>query len=312
MGSPPLAVPALRALVEAGHELTLVVTQISRPAGRGLRETQPAIALAAESMGLPIDQPPTLRSERARERIQAAQPDAIVVLAYGKLLPPAILAIPPLQCLNVHLSLLPRQRGASPISGAILTGDPLTGVSVMIMEAGLDTGPVLAQIETPINPEDDQADLGARLADLGARLLLTTLAGWEAGRIEPRPQDESMATWTRPTERDDARLDWHQPADHLWRQVRAYAEWPQAFTWWGARRIRILAADYDPLGQTPPGIVRALGPGRRPRAFAVGTGQGELLPRIIGVEGRRAMPVETFLQGHPELIGATLGQQATV
>lgn len=347
MGSPALALPTLRAIVAAGHEIALVVTQIPRRAGRGLRETPPAVAVEAAFLGLPIYQPTTLRGESAQARIRAANPDVIVVLAYGRILPPQILSIPPFSCLNVHLSLLPRHRGASPVSAAILAGDQVTGVSVMLMEEGLDSGPVLAQAETPILSGDDQTSLTERLAALGAELLVQTLPRWASGTIQPTPQDQTLVTWTHPTTRADGLLNWDEPALLLWRRVRAYASWPQAFTRWRAgptargvggadnqsggrslhipsgiaalsvasgrlgpgqdeRLLRILRADYDPNSEAPPGLVTPRGPGRRPKAVAIGTAQGVLLPLVVGLEGRRAASIDAFLQGYPAFVGAHL------
>jgi methionyl-tRNA formyltransferase len=306
MGSPELSVPALRAIVRAGHEVPLVVTQLSRRAGRGMREMEPAVGVAARELGLEIFQPKAMRSERTHERIRSAQPDVIVVVAYGRILPLEILEIPTRGCTNVHLSLLPRHRGAAPISGALLSGDPLTGVSIMIMEEGLDTGPVLAQAMTPITRDDDQLTLTSRLADLGADLLIDLLPRWQAGEVEPRPQDETQATWTHPTQRADARLDWSRPALDLWRVVRAYADWPIAHTTWNGKLLRILKAAYDPSVSLAPGLVAAVGEERRKRAIQIGTSDGVLLPEVLGVEGKRTLPVSDFLQGYPSLIGATL------
>lgn len=307
MGSPPSAVPSLEALLAAGHTIPLVVSQGSQRAGRGLRPRDPAVVGVARERGLSICQPESLRGEEATEPIRAARADAIVVVAYGKILPARVLEIPRLGCVNVHFSLLPRHRGASPVSAAILAGDSVTGVSIMLMEPTLDTGPVLAQEETPIASGDDEETLTERLAPIGAELLAGTLDGWAAGSLQPIAQDESSATWTRPTTRDDGRLHWEEPAVACWRRVRAYARWPQAVTWWNGRMLRILAADYDDAAQLAPGAVEAWGPKRPPTAAAIGTAKGALLPRILGLEGRRVMPIDAFLRGQPSFIGARLG-----
>ena len=243
-------------------------------------------------------------------RIAAADPDAIVVVAFGRILPPSILALPRRGPVNVHLSLLPRHRGASPISGAILAGDEATGASIMLMDEGLDTGPILAQAQTPIGPDDDEVTLSERLSRLGAALLVDALIGWEAGHIEPRAQDDGAATWTALTVREDGHLDWTDPAISLWRRVRAYAAWPQAFTLWDGKLLRILRAEASgSRAQGPAGSVRGLADGRRPKGIAVATGDGELIPRVLGLEGRKAMPVEAFLRGQPGFVGAQLGQR---
>lgn len=305
MGSPALAVPSFKALLGGGHTVALVVSQPARPAGRGRREQDPAVQLAAREAGLSTYQPATLRQPGVQERIAEARPDAIVVVAYGKILPARILALPRLGCLNVHFSLLPRHRGASPVSAAILAGDAETGVTIMVMETTMDTGPILAQETTPIGPSDDQVSLNARLAEVGARLLVSTLAEHEAGGIEPRPQDETLATWTRPTQPADGQIHWQEPAEACWRRVRAYADWPQAFTRWEGKRLRILAADCEPTANAVPGLVESRGAGRQ-ATVAVGTGSGVLLPRLVGLEGGRSMPIDVFLRGHPSLIGARL------
>lgn len=306
MGTPDLAVPTLNALVAVGHDVALVVTQPSRPVGRGRREQQPPVAVAAEAAGLPIYQPMTLRRTVACQPIAEHEPDAVVVVAYGKILPTEILELPRLGCLNVHFSLLPRHRGASPVSAAILAGDRRTGVTVMLMDATMDTGPILAQEATPIEDIDDQVTLNERLSTTGAELLVETLGLHAAGAIEPRPQKESQATYTRPTQATDGRLDWREPADACWRRVRAYAAWPQAFTHWEGKRLRILAADRDPSVSGTPGQVQSWGLGRQ-ASVAIGTGEGVLLPRIVGLEGGRAMPIDAFLRGRPAFVGAQLG-----
>lgn len=310
MGTPALAVPSLRALVAAGHDVALVVTQAARPAGRGRHEAQPPVATAAAELGIPIIQPDRVRAPDALDHIAREEPDAIVVAAYGQILPAALLAIPRLGCINVHPSLLPRYRGASPISAAILEGDASTGVSIMLVDEGMDTGPVLSQIQTPIADADDQVSLTARLAELGAGLLVATLPRWAAGEVRAQPQDAAHATVTRRTTPADGILRWAEPAVALWRRVRAYAEWPQAFTSWEGKRLRILTAAYDPSLAAEPGAVVPAGPrARSPVAAAIGTGEGALLPQTVGLEGRRALPIDAFLRGHPTFIGARLGNQ---
>ena len=228
-----------------------------------------------------------------------------MVVAYGKILPPAILNVPRLGCLNVHFSLLPRHRGASPVSAAILAGDSLTGVTVMLMDATMDTGPILAQETTPIADTDDQVTLNERLSLLGADLLVRSLELYAAGAIRPQPQDEVQATYTRPTQAVAGQLDWHETAETCWRRVRAYAAWPQAFTHWEGKRLRILAADRDPPVRAAPGQVHSWGSGRH-AGVAIGAGGGVLLPRIVGLEGGRAMPIDVFVRGHSSFIGAHL------
>jgi methionyl-tRNA formyltransferase len=310
MGSPELAVPTLRRLVDVGHTITLVVTQLSRPSGRGRQETLPPVGIAAQELGLSIFQPDRVRRPEHVERIRAEQPDAIVVAAYGQILPATLLEVPSLGCINLHPSLLPRYRGPSPISGALLAGDELTGVSIMLMDEGMDTGPVLRQVTIPIEHDDDQVTLTQKLAGLGADTLAETLSAWASRALKPVSQDDASATITRKTTRDDGQLDWQAPADELWRRIRAFAEWPQAFTTWNGKLVRILRADYDEAGGGEPGVVQPWGrPARVPVAAAIGTVDGLLLPTVVGIEGRRPLPIDEFLRGQPHLIGAKLGTQ---
>src|SRR4051794_6676071 len=208
MGSPAFAVPALEGLLGAGHEIALVLAQPDRPAGRGRPPNPPPAAAFAREHGLPLFQPPSLKPPEAFARVRESAPDAIVVAAYGLILRREVLELPPLGCLNVHASLLPRHRGAAPISAAILAGDAETGVCLMQMEMGLDTGPVLARTSTPIGPTDDTPALTDRLAVLGGNVLLETLPRWAAGEIVPVPQDDSVATYALKITREDARLNW--------------------------------------------------------------------------------------------------------
>ena len=307
MGSPRFAVPPLEALVDAGHTVSLVVTQPDRQAGRGRRLTPPPIAIRAIELGIPIYQPARIRATDALERLRAEAPDVIAVAAYGQILPRAVLDVPTLGCVNVHASLLPRHRGPSPISAALLAGDLLTGVSIMLMDEGMDTGPVLSRAETPIAAADDQVSLGERLAILGARLLVDAIAAWAAGKVGAQPQDASQATRCHLVTRSDGILDWTEPAIGLWRRIRAFAEWPQGFTEWDGRLLRIQNATYDDGLSAEPGLVIPFGArSRSPLAAAIGTGRGVLLPRVVALEGRRPVPIADFLRGYPGLVGARL------
>ena len=308
LGTAEFAVPSLERLVENGHRVTMVVTRAARPAGRGRRETQPPIADAATRLGLPLFQPERVRRTEAVAEIANERPDILVVAAYGQILPTSVLEIPRLGCLNVHASLLPRHRGASPISAAILAGDEVGGVSIMLMDAGMDTGPVIRQAATAIADQDDQQSLTARLATLGADLLVETIPSWASDAISPSPQDEALATLTRPTVRADGELDWTAPAVDLWRRIRAFSEWPQGFTSWNGKLLRIASATYDPTTQAEPGLVISHGPPRRvPNAAAIGTREGVLIPRMVVLEGRKPMPIDAFLAGHSSFIGSHLG-----
>jgi methionyl-tRNA formyltransferase len=307
MGTPRFALPSLEGLVEAGHHLALVVTQPDRPAGRGRQPTPPPVAAFARERHLPLFQPASLKPPEAFARVRDARPDAIVVAAFGLLLRREVLDLPPLGCLNVHASLLPRWRGAAPISAAILAGDAETGVSLMRMEAGLDTGPVLARRPTPIGPEDDTPALTERLAEMGRDLLLEALPAWAAGEIRPVPQDDALATYAPRIRREDARLDWSRPAVDLWRRVRAYRGWPDAYTTWQGRQLKVLAARPGPPAPpgTPPGQVIPADE-RSPRP-AVATPDGTLALDTVALEGRRPLDAAEFLRGQRGFLGAVLG-----
>jgi methionyl-tRNA formyltransferase len=306
MGSPDLAVPSLRALVRAGHDICLAVTQPPHAAGRGRRERQPAVAVEAVSLGIDVFQPERVRRPEAVARLQAASPELIVVAAFGQILPSSILSIPRYGCVNVHPSLLPRHRGATPISGALLAGDAVTGVSIMLMDAGMDTGPVLAQVETTIADDDDQVTLTDQLARQGADLLVPTVERWVAGTLSAQPQDESQATLTPLTTRTDGALRWEEPARALWRRVRAYAEWPQGYTRWEGRLLRVRRAHLGEGAAAPGEVIPWGAPTRVPTSAAVGTGEGVLVLDVVGLEGRQLLPIDAFLRGQPRLIGARL------
>ncbi|HIP97224.1 MAG TPA: methionyl-tRNA formyltransferase [Anaerolineae bacterium] len=305
MGTPPFAVPTLEALVTQGsYELVCVVTQPDRPAGRGRRLAAPAVKEAALAHGLPVWQPRTLRDPEAVGKLHALSPTVIVVAAFGQILSPDVLAIPPWGCLNVHASLLPRWRGAAPIPAAILAGDEETGVTIMLLDEGMDTGPILTQASLPIHPEDTTGSLTERLATLGADLLIATLPRWLAGEIQPRPQDHSQATICRPLRKEEGWLNWSRPAIELERRVRAYSPWPGAYTTWRGQRLKVLRAAslMDWHGPQPPGQVIAL-----PEGTAVATGKGALLLLEVQLAGRRATAIADFLRGRKEFVGSHLG-----
>ncbi|MGH2585667.1 MAG: methionyl-tRNA formyltransferase [Dehalococcoidia bacterium] len=315
MGSPDFAVPSLRALVAAGHDLVGVVTQPDREAGRGRRLVPPAVKTVALELGLPVLQPPSLRRPEAVAQLAAPRPEAIVVAAFGQILRRAVLEIPPRGVLNVHASLLPRWRGASPVTAAILAGDAESGVSIMLVDEGLDTGPVLATRSTPITDADTGGTLTDRLAEIGAELLVETLPGRLDGTVKPKPQVEALATYAPRIEKDAGQIGWSQPAVDIWRQVRAFNPWPGAFTTYAETVLKLLDA-WPLVGYSaePPGTVlplpwgaRDVVPAERPRpAFAVVTGEGFLLPLKLQRAGKRAIFAEEFLHGERALIGSRL------
>jgi len=302
-GTPAFAVPVLRSLVEGGGGVAAVYTQPDRPAGRGQTKAEPPVKTAALSLGLEVRQPPDLR--RAAEELRAFVADCFVVAAYGLLMPRALLGVPPRGCVNVHPSLLPRYRGPSPVAAAILAGDDFAGVSIMLLDAGMDTGPILSQAAVSVALHDTTGALTAKLAVIGAALLGETLPAWLRGDIDPRPQQEKNATVSRLLSREDAALDWARDAAVLWRQVRAYQPWPGSHTLWRGAELKILEAWPLPaVGKASPGEVIRL-PGAD-FAFGIGTGNGVLGVRRVQLAGKRPVPTAEFLKGQRDFIGAVL------
>lgn len=318
IGTPTFAVPTLRRLVAQRYDIAAVITQPDQPAGRGRALRQPAVKEAALELGLPVWQPPSLRDGEAVAHLRRLAPEVIVAVAYGQLLRQEVLDIPHRGVLNVHPSLLPRWRGASPVAAAILAGDERTGVTVMLMDAGMDTGPTLAQREVAISPHDTTGSLTAVLAELGADLLAETLPRWLAGAIVPQPQDESRATKCALLRKEDGLLDWALPAEDLWRRVRAYNPWPGAHTYLDGQMLHIWRAwPLDARRDAPPGTIVALmekerelvAAGVGPSVFAVVTGRGMLVVLEAQRAGRRALPADEFLRGMPGLIGRRLSAE---
>ena len=291
MGSPDFAVTSLRALAAGGYGIAGVVTQPDRPAGRGGRLVPPAVKQAALELGLSLIQPERLREADAMEQLHTWQPDVIVVVAFGQILRPDVLSLPPFGCINVHGSLLPRWRGAAPIQTAILAGDMETGVTIMKMDPGIDTGPILSQRATPIRPGDTSGTLFKRLSTLGADLLLETLPQYLAGEIHPQPQPEEGATYASMLKKEDGRLDWIRPAQQLARRVRAFNPWPGAFFEWHEGALKVLGA-HTAEARADPGqhLVHEKLP-------AVGTSDGLLVLDEVQPPGKRPMPARAFLAG---------------
>lgn len=303
MGTPDFAVPILQTLLET-QTVAGVVTQPDRPAGRGQTLRPSPVKKLALQAGVPLYQPTSLRPPESAEPLRVWEPDAIVVAAYGQILRPHVLSLPPHGCINVHASLLPRWRGASPIHHAILAGDPETGVSLMQMDAGLDTGPVFVQEAIPIEPDDTAATLHDRLAQLGAEMVRRYLDDILAGRLSPKPQDERAATYAPMIKKEDGELDWHEPAVALERRVRAMTPWPGAYTWWAGERLRIPAAKARTDGPAaPPGTVV-----REGDAILVTTGAGSLQLLEVQPAGGRVMAVDAFVNGHPDFVDSRLEQ----
>jgi methionyl-tRNA formyltransferase len=306
MGTPEFAVPTLAALLKH-YRVAGVVTQPDRPAGRGRQVAAPPVKTTAQAAGVPVIQPQRLREPEAMAQLQAWAPELIVVAAFGQILKPAVLDLPRYGCLNVHASLLPRHRGAAPIAAAILAGDAETGITLMRMDPGLDTGPVVGQRRVPIEPDDTTASLSDRLAWAGAEFIIETLPAYLGGALLPQPQDDSQATYAPQLKKEDGRLEFTRPAIELARRVRALTPWPGAFC---------LVPGVEGAAPQPMKVMRAIALDERladvgqvvdtPRGPAVGTGSGALLLLEVQPAGRRLMPAADFARGARGFVGGRL------
>ena len=307
MGTPSFAVPVLSAMLEAGHDVVGVYTQPDRLAGRGRRTAAPAVKKYAAERELLVFQPASLRrDEEAREELASMSPDAIVVAAYGLFLPGDTLEGPRLGALNVHPSLLPRYRGPSPVASAILNGDAIAGVTIMQIDEGMDSGPIVAQQETRVAADETAEELTARLFEMGAALLAETLPQLDREEIHPVPQDDSLATVTRRLSREDGEIDWGLPAAQIARQVRAYQPWPGSHTRWRRKSVKITAGSAsEQTGgpEAPPALVIALPDG----GLGVGTGDGILEIGQLQLQGRRVLDAREFVLGQQSFVGSLLG-----
>jgi methionyl-tRNA formyltransferase len=296
MGSPDFALPALRGLHQAGHTIAAVYCQPARPSGRGQAIRRCAVHMAADALGLPVRTPNRLRGDPAGQAAFAALDlDAAVVAAYGLILPQAMLDAPKLGCLNIHASLLPRWRGAGPIQAAILAGDAETGITIMHMEAGLDTGPILLRQSVPITPATTAAQLHDRLAELGARLVLEALKSPQS----PVPQVDAEATYAPKLTREDGRIDWSRAAAAIDRQVRAFDPWPGTFTTLDGQPLKILAAAIVDATGTPGTAIDA--------ALTIACGDQAIRLTRVQLPGRAALEAGAFLRGHPVPPGTVFG-----
>jgi methionyl-tRNA formyltransferase len=302
MGTPEFAVPLLDALTRTPHNIVGVYTRADQPAGRG-KQLQPSpITQLARARGLPIFQPPTLRKLEFVAPLRDLAPDLIIVAAYGLILPRDVLAIPPRGCVNTHASLLPRHRGAAPIMAAILAGDAETGITLMQMDQGLDTGPILARRAISISDDDTTGSLTPKLATLAADLMIETLPHILAGEIAPQAQDHSRATMFAQIKKEEGLIDWTRPALEIARRVRAFNPWPSAYTFWNSAPLKILRAEALPRRtDAEPGRVIQSG-----KEIAIATGDGILVLREIQLAGKRAMKTEEFVRGQREFVGSSL------
>jgi methionyl-tRNA formyltransferase len=305
MGTPDLAVASLRGLLDDSQfQVVAVVTQPDRPKGRDLQVQPPPVKVCALQARLPVLQPVRARDETFQQQLREYAPDLIAVAAFGQILPPAILELPRHGCLNVHTSLLPRYRGAAPIQWALLNGDLETGVTIMRMEAGLDTGPIVAQESTSIHAEDDALTLHDRLAAMGARLLVRTIPGFVTGQIKPVPQPGEGIVLAPKIRKEQGQINWSRPAVEIWNQTRGLVPWPGAFTVAPANGGSFKIWKSQPLEQSgPAGVVLEAGK----QGILVGCGQGSLKILQLQVPGGRRLSAGEFLAGHPINPGQRLG-----
>ena len=304
MGTPEFAVPTLKNLVHDGHEVVAVYTQPDKPQGRGKGLALSAVKGAALALGLSVCQPASLRDEV--DRIAQFEPEVVVVAAFAQLLPKSVLDIPPHGCVNVHPSLLPRHRGASPIEAAILAGDEFSGVSIMLMDEGWDTGAILAQEQVAIALEDTTGILTRKLADVSAGLLVQTLSDWVGGKLTPRQQPEEGSNYTPKITKKDGEIDWRLSAVDIWRRVRAFQPWPGCYTQWRGKLLKIIEA--LPAGETQLGEVGQVVTLGQPHGTSMGvqTGSGVLQLLRVQPEGKKVMAAEDFARGQQDFVGSSL------
>ncbi len=299
MGSPDFSLPTLHALIDAGHDVVCVYAQPPKPAGRGHRETPCPVHAEATRLGIEARTPRTLRDPDAQEAFGSLHLDCAIVVAYGLILPEEILSAPKLGCLNVHASLLPRWRGAAPIQRAIMAGDTETGVGIMKMDVGLDTGGVLAAASTPIAPDETASTLHDRLAEMGAELLVKTLPAYAAGEIAPKPQSGDGVTYAHKLDRGEGRLDFTKPAAALAREVRALNPWPGTWFEYQGERYKVAAAEVIPGVSGAPGAVVD-------DRLTIACGEDGLRPLRVQRPGKAMTDAGAFLRGYPLPAGTKL------
>ena len=303
-GSSAFALPSLQALTERGWRPLAVITQPDKPVGRKRSLTPTPVKKLAAELNLPIYSPDAANSKKTAALIKKLSPDAMVVAAYGQILSSEILALPKHGTLNVHASLLPLYRGASPIQQAILEGVKKTGVTIMLMDEKMDHGAILSQQSLKINPSDTSESLSAKLAILGGELLIQTLPHWLKGEVKARTQDHQAATYTKIINRADGLIDWHWPSEKIERLIRAYYPWPGAYTKWRGQTLKIHQAAVSRVKAAAPAGQVAMGDDGE---ALVGTGEGGLALKQIQLAGGKILAARDFLFGHPDFIGAKLG-----
>ena len=295
IGTPEFALPSLEALLAAGAPILLVVTQPDRPKGRGRKVVAPPVKHLAQSRGLPVYQPESIKSPEAIERIAGTDPICVVTVAYGQILPDSILEIPPLGAVNVHASLLPKYRGPAPIHWALIQGESETGITTMLMDSGMDTGDILLQRGVSIQPDETAGSLYTRLAEEAAPLLVETLELINRGALEPTVQDESQVTYAPMLTSEDGRVDWSDDAIRICRRIRGLDPWPGGFTWWQGKRLKLFGCRALPHStQAEPGtVVRA-----DDKGLQVAAGEGVVQVEALQLEGRRPLSAADFLRGY--------------
>jgi methionyl-tRNA formyltransferase len=307
MGTPEFAVPTLQMLIERGEEILAVVTQPDRPKGRGQQLAAPPVKVLAEQHGIPVLQPVKVRAPDFIEIIRELAPDLIVVIAFGQILPKALLDIPAQGCFNVHASLLPRYRGAAPINWCIINGETETGITTMQMDVGLDTGDMLVKNSTPIDPDENSSALHDRLALLGAETLGETLSLLRTGRLVPQKQDDSLTCYASMLKKEDGEIDWNKGAQTIRNLVRGVTPWPGAFTYLDGKTVKVYNVG-TALGSGPPGtVLRADRQG-----LEVACGSGSLMIEELQLEGRKRLKAAEFLAGYKIEPGTILGNKDAV
>ncbi len=309
-GTPQFAVPTLQALVNTGHNLRLVVTQPDRPSGRGMELAAPPVKQLAQKLGLAVTQPEKIKNNlEFRARLEEARPEAIVVVGYGRIIPQWMIELPPLGNINLHGSLLPKYRGAAPVQWAIAMGETTTGVTTMRIDAGLDTGDMLLQRELPIAPEDTAITVAPRLAEMGAPLMVETLAGLKSGTITPRKQDDSQATLAPILKKEDGLIDFRRSAREIWNRLRGFQPWPGAYTTFRGKNLNVWEARERESGvgsqESAVGELRLEGD----RLF-VGCGEGSALELLtVQPEGKKRMAARDLVHGYRPKTGELLGAE---